>query len=141
MKHGMLLKIISAALLLYFFLFVIPPDSAFASGNAHVVRHDGHDIFIKDDSQAKGYIIDLYIWFILKQSCYSPKITVSPHYQSLTAEFVDLPALVAAILSHQYEMLALSVRVPHNSVSGHRSHVSDIFFTRSGSSPPFSLFV
>jgi hypothetical protein len=139
MKNGMLRKTISAALLLYFFLFVIPPDSAFEFGNVHAVHHNGHKTLVQDYSQARNYIIDLYIWFTLKRSCCSQKTTISRENLSLSAGSVDLPALVAAILSHQHEMLALSVRVPHNSVSGHLSHFSEIFFTRSGSSPPLSL--
>jgi hypothetical protein len=140
MNNGMLHKTISAALLLYFFLFVIPPDSAVASGNVHAVHQDSYKVPVSDDNQARCYIIDLYIWFTLKQSCNAQKTIISPAYQSLSSGSDDLPTLVAAILFHQYEMLALSVRVRHYSVSGHLSHFADIFFTRSGSSPPRPLF-
>lgn len=136
MKREAFHTYVAAALLLYFAFFVIPPVSSFtATGQAFSLPDDRLSL-AADHRQAKMYIVDIFLWLLLKQSRHSDVAIVSHEEVSAAQPLVQIDTL-AALLPEPANSIFSTSRTLRHAISGHLSRVSDIYFARSGIAPPF----
>jgi len=132
MKHRMMQKIIAGVLLFYFALFVIPPVSSFTPTSGMFATADDGTSLEQDHRQTRLYLVDIFIWLKLKESRHSDAAAIAPHDQA-AAERPIMPAdALTALLPERFVRLTI-----RHAISGHLSRTSDIFFARSGISPPY----
>jgi hypothetical protein len=130
----MMHKIITGALLIYFALFVIPPVSSFTATAGMFATADDGSFLERDHRQTRLYLVDIFIWLKLKESRHSDTAAIAPQDQA-AAERPNIPAdALAALLPERFVRLTRTLR---HAISGHLSRTSDIFFARSGISPPY----
>ncbi len=137
MKHGMMHKIMSGALLFYFALFVIPPVSSFTPTSGMFATADDGSSLEQDHRQTRLYLVDIFIWLKLKESRHSVATAIAPVDQAAA----ERPAVsfdsLTALLPDQTEHMVRVTRILRHAISGHLSRTSDIYFARSGIAPPF----
>jgi hypothetical protein len=136
MKHRMVHKFICGALLFYFALFVIPPVSSFATATGKYAAPDERTSLEQDHRQARLYLVDIVVWLKLKESRHPDALAVPTHDLIASTGSIMPDDSFPLFLPEHQKQLVWSGRTLRHSISGHLSRSSDIFFARSGISPP-----
>jgi hypothetical protein len=136
MRFKNTLQAISWGLLLYFAVFIIPPVSSFSSPVKQRIARADQLSMQQDHRQTRLFLVDILVWFKLKQSRQSETLTIAPYLETAAAGSTIPADSLTALLPEQQQLFGWSARTQQHAISGHLSRSSEIFFARSGISPP-----